>query len=51
MKKGDLFLSHFTSGIECVLATKVRISIALRRERNANIKRTAVDIAVTKWIS
>ena len=39
------------SGIERVLATEVRSSIALRRERDANIKSTAVDTVVTKWIS
>lgn len=47
----DSSLSHFISGIECVLATEVRSSIALRRERNATIKSTVVDVAVTKWIS
>lgn len=50
-KGGDLFLSHLISGIECLWSTEVRLSIALRKERNAAIESPAVDMAVTKWIS
>lgn len=48
MKGGDhSFLSHFISDIVCILATEVWSSLALKRKRNANIRPTIVDIAVT----